>query len=76
MGWLAMLAIGLFWFILIGLIVWLVVRLLPISGGGTSRSAGESALEILDRRLPSGEVDLDRWQAQRTALLVAQPEGR
>ena len=47
-GWLGM---GLFWLILLGLIVWLVARLLPGSGGGTTRDTGESALEILDRRL-------------------------
>jgi putative membrane protein len=67
LGWLAM---GLFWLILLGLIVWLVTRLLP-AGGGTTRPAGESPLEILDRRLASGEIDLDTWQAQRAALLAA-----
>jgi putative membrane protein len=69
LGWLAM---GLFWLILLALIMWLVVRLLPSSAGGTPRSAGESPLDILDRRLASGEIDLDTWQAQRAALLGAQ----
>ena len=68
LGWLAM---GLFWLILLGLIVWLVTRLLPAGGGGTTRPTGESPLEILDRRLASGEIDLDTWQAQRAALLAA-----
>jgi putative membrane protein len=68
LGWLAM---GLFWLILLGLIVWLVTRLLPAGSGGTTRPAGESPLEILDRRLASGEIDLDTWQAQRAALLAA-----
>ena len=68
-GWLAM---GVFWLILLGLIVWLVVRLLPGSGGGTTRSAGESALEILDRRLASGDIDVEAWQVHRAALLAAQ----
>jgi len=49
---------GLFWLILLGLIVWLVIRLLPGSNGGTTRDTGRSALEILDRRLASGEIDL------------------
>jgi putative membrane protein len=62
---------GVFLLILIGLIVWLVGRLLPDSGG-TTRYTGESALEILDRRLASGEIDLETWQAQRSALLAAQ----
>jgi len=72
-GWLAM---GLFWLILFGLIVWLVVRLLPGSAGGTPRYTGESALEVLDRRLASGEMDLETWQAQRAALVAAQRDGR
>ena len=66
LGWLGM---GVFWLILLGLVIWLVVRLLPGSGSGTTRSLGESALEILDRRLANGEIDLEPWQAQRAALL-------
>ena len=72
-GWLGM---GVFWFVLLGLIVWLVVRLLPGSSEGTARPSGESALDILDRRLASGEIDTDSWQAQRTALLGAQRDRR
>jgi putative membrane protein len=68
LGWLAM---GVFWLILIGLIVWLVVRLLPGSTSGGTSDTGEAPLEILDRRLASGEIDLDTWQAQRAALLGA-----
>jgi Predicted membrane protein (DUF2078). len=66
LGWLGM---GVFWLILLGLVIWLVVRLLPGSGSGATRSLGESALEILDRRLANGEIDLEPWQAQRAALL-------
>ena len=69
LGWLGM---GVFWLILLGLIIWLVVRLLPGSSVGMTRATGESALEILDRRLASGEIDLEPWQAQRAALLTAQ----
>ena len=68
LGWLGL---GAFWLILLGLILWLVVRLLPRSGG-TGGATGESALEILDRRLASGEIDTLVWQAQRGALVVAQ----
>jgi putative membrane protein len=67
LGWLGM---GLFWLILIGLIMWLVIRLLPGSAGVT-RISGESPLEILDRRLAGGEIDLAMWQAQRAAILGA-----
>ena len=69
LGWLGM---GVFWLILLGLIVWLVVRLLPGSASGPTRTAGESALDIFDRRLANGEIDLETWQVQRAALLAAQ----
>jgi putative membrane protein len=67
-GWLGM---GAFWLIVLGLIIWLVVRLLPGSFGATTRTTDESALEILDRRLASGELDIETWQAQRAALVGA-----
>jgi putative membrane protein len=73
LGWLAM---GVFWVFLLGLIVWLVIRLLPASGEQPTRTTGESAVEILDRRLASGEIDLETWQAQRAALLAAQRDGK
>jgi putative membrane protein len=70
-GWIGM---GVFWLVLLGLIVWLVMRLLPGSSGsgGTTRSTGESNLEILDRRMASGEIDSEVWQTQRAALVGAQ----
>jgi len=71
LGWLGM---GVFWLFLLGLIVWLVVRLLPGSGSGDSsaRGSGNSALDILDRRLACGQMDLPSWQAHRAALLGVQ----
>jgi putative membrane protein len=66
------LGLGVFWLILLGLIVWLVVRLLPGSGTSSACNTGESALEILDRRLANGQIDLEPWQAQREALLGVQ----
>ena len=83
MGWygggmagFGMLAMGVFWLAPLGLIIWLAVRGEPASGGATGRPAGESALEILDRRLASGEIDLEAWQSQRGALRAAQHERR
>ena len=69
--WPANETLGLFRLVLLGLIVWLVSRLLPGSDGGTTRCSGDSALEILDRRLASGEIDLAAWQAVRAALVAA-----
>jgi len=68
LGWLG---IGAFWLIVLGLIVWLVIRLLPSSSGRTTGPTGESALGILDRRLANGEIDMPEWNAQRAALLAA-----
>jgi putative membrane protein len=73
LGWLFM---GAFWFILLGLIVWLFVQLLPGGSDGTTPTTGGSALEALDRQLASGQIDLEPWQAQRAALLGAQGDGR
>ena len=72
MGPVAGLAMVVFWLLLLGLLVWIVVRLLPGSDVRTSRPVVESPLEILDRRLANGEIDLGMWQAQRAALLDAQ----
>jgi uncharacterized membrane protein len=65
LGWLGM---GVFGLLLLGLIVWLVMRLLPGSTGRTSHPAGDSAAEILDRRMANGDIDIPAWQAQRAAL--------
>jgi len=70
-GWLGM---GLFWLVLLGLIIWLVVRLLPGSSGEPTRNTGASALDILDRRLASGQIDTEAWTAQRAALVSAQQD--
>ena len=64
-GWLGM---GVFWLLLLGLIVWLVMRLLPGSSGQTPSPTGDSAMEILDRRMANGEIDVPAWQSQRAAL--------
>jgi len=73
LGWLGM---GVFWLLLLGLIVWLATRLLPSSSGLTSRPTGDSAAEILDRRMARGEIDVSEWQTQRAALQGAQGSRR
>ena len=73
LGWLGM---GLFWLLLLGLLVWLVVRLLPGSGDAATRPTGEPAQEVLDRRLALGEIDVEAWQAQRIAPLGAPDDAR
>ena len=71
LGWLGM---GVFWLLLLGLIVWLVIRLLPGSSEPPTRTPGESAVEILDRRMANGEIDMHDWQAQRSALMATRKE--
>jgi putative membrane protein len=66
---------GLFWLLLIGMIIWAVVRLLPVRDGGGRREV-ETPEEILDRRFARGELDLETYQVQRAALASARGERR
>jgi putative membrane protein len=70
MGYGMWMFMGLFWLVLLGLIIWAVVRLLPArrDGSGPDR---ESPEEILDRRFARGEIDIETYQAQRAALASA-----
>ena len=70
MGFGAWMFMGLFWLVLIGLIVWAVVRLLPVRVDGGGREV-ESPEEILDRRFARGEVEMEAYQAQRAVLVQA-----
>ncbi len=82
---LAWMGMGLFWLVLLGLIVWLVLRLLPgrpqgalpapsapAAPAGPATSGAEPALAILDRRLAAGEVDVETYRTIRATIL----EGR
>ena len=65
-GWVLM---SVFWVALIAAIVWAVTAL--NSRNGTQAEAGpapEKPDEILDRRLASGEIDLDTYDRLRTRL--------
>jgi putative membrane protein len=64
---------GLFWIALIGLIIWLVVKLLPGSANqGTTAAGGpgpgESPEQMLDRLFALGEIDETTYRTRRTAL--------
>ncbi len=89
-GWLGM---GLFWLVLLGVIVWLVVRLgtsgtrvppqppavppaTPPAGPPAAPSRTAAALEILDRRLAQGEIDVETYRATRDALMEGRGESR
>ncbi len=74
MGFGAWLFMGLFWLVLLGVIVWAVVRLLPGGHDSSGTSARETPEEILDRRFARGELDVETYQAQRAALAQARGE--
>ena len=60
-----------FWLAVLALIVWLVGRLLPGVSGRTTSPPSESELEVLDRQLASGDIEMHAWQDQRGAFLAA-----
>jgi putative membrane protein len=67
-GWVLM---SVFWVVLIAAIVWAMAALF----GRTERSSGATIAdrpeEILDRRLASGEIDNDTYDALRAKLQAA-----
>ena len=71
MGLLGGLGMLLFWGLIIGLVVWLVVTLTRTSQGGASHSAPPSAvLETLRRRLAAGEITSQEFDELRQKLGV------
>jgi len=75
MGYGAWTLMGLFWLVLLGVIIWAVVRLLPDRRGGGRRDV-ETPEEILDRRFARGEVDVETYRTQRQALAEVRGEVR
>lgn len=62
-----------FWIALIGLIVFLVIRLLPGSHSGAGRTpppgtVNEPPEQALDRLFALGEIDEQTYRTRRTAL--------
>jgi putative membrane protein len=71
-NWGAWMFMGLFWILLLAVILFLVVRLLPATGNaGRGQAPRETPEDILDRRFARGEIDLPTYQAQRAALAQA-----
>ena len=60
-GWWAM---GIFWLVVIGLIVWLVVYLARNSGAATTSSTGGylKVIDILKHRYARGEIDKKEYE--------------
>jgi putative membrane protein len=71
-GWVFM---GLFWVVIVGLVVWAVVALIPRTRDvGTGRR--ETPEEVLDRRFALGEIDVEQYRAARAELVAARKSSR
>lgn len=64
-GWLMMAFMMLFWIVVVGGIVWLVVYLTRRSGRGQGTSAPDSALDILNQRYARGEISKDEYEQMK-----------
>ena len=72
-GWLLM---ALFWIALIALVVFAVVRLFPGRGEPEPSERREEPREILQRRLASGEIDVETFEQLSSKLGPPSPAGR
>jgi putative membrane protein len=63
-GWIFM---GLFWVVVLGLVMWGVIALLGGARTG-GRQQAETPEEILDRRFAQGELDPEAYQRAREQL--------
>ena len=71
MGLLGGLGMLLFWGLIIGLVVWLVVTLTRLNQGGASRGGQpDSVLETLRRRLAAGEITPQEYDELQKKLGV------
>jgi putative membrane protein len=70
-GWLFM---SLFWVLLLVVIVWAAAQLFPgrrepvATATGPALGSGEQPQQILDRRLASGEIDVETYEKLRETL--------
>ncbi len=71
MGLLGGLGMLLFWGLIIGLVIWLVVTLTRLSQSAGGRgAAADTALDILRRRLAAGEITPQEYDELRRKLGV------
>lgn len=67
-GWWGGLGMLLFWALVIGGIVWLVVAVSRSQQSGTPRPAGETPLDILKRRYAAGETSKEQFDEMKRNL--------
>lgn len=68
MGWGGWLGMGLFWLVVVGLLVWTVTRLLPADRGEQRGRGTDTSQDLLDRRFAAGEIDTDEYERRRAVL--------
>ena len=70
-GWVLMMV---FWIVLVAVVVWAIMRLASSRGEDvreprrTAAEPSEKPREILDRRLASGEIDVETYEELRSKL--------
>ncbi|MFD8376293.1 SHOCT domain-containing protein [Streptomyces sp. NPDC059688] len=78
-GWAWMAFMPLVWIVLLGFLVWAVIRLAQHptgrdgSHGSWQQPPRETPEEILDRRFASGEIDADAYTEARERLAAHKP---
>ncbi|WP_405682464.1 SHOCT domain-containing protein [Streptomyces sp. NBC_00057] len=80
-GWAWLALMPLLWIVLIGLVVWAVLRLTQHSAGhhdatDPRKPPRETPEEILDRRFASGEIDAEAYTEARKRLSAHRPGPR
>jgi putative membrane protein len=74
-GWGWMMLMPLVWILLVGLVVWAVIRLTQRPSDQTgAQPRRESPQEILDRRFAAGEIDTEAYVRARDTLAGRRPD--
>ncbi len=68
-GWGGMMFMGIFWVAAIGLIVWVVSRLLNRTNGTVGERRGGAALEIAKERYAKGEISPEEFETIKKVLV-------
>jgi putative membrane protein len=67
-GWILM---GLFWILLVGLVIWAAITLLPGARAAVGPAHRETPEEILARRFAQGEISVEQYRQARDELAAA-----
>jgi putative membrane protein len=70
-GWLMMVFGGLLWLVVVVAVVVLAVRYVEDRQALPPAAQEPSALELLDRRLARGEIDVDEYERRRDAMTAS-----